>query len=89
MFASAGRALATLFDRDFLGLLLWSLVLAVIFFVVLFVGVEYGLQQLPTLGSPWVNRFLELAAPIVLLLSFVFLGGPVAAIVGSLFLDRI
>ncbi len=89
MFASARRALATLFDRDFLGLLFWTLVLAVVLFAVLFVGLEYGLQLLPTLGSIWVNRFLELAAPIVLLLSFFFLGAPVAAMVGSLFLDRI
>jgi len=89
MFASARRAFITLFDRDFLGLVCWTLVLTAILFVALFFGVEYGLKQLPTLGSVWVNRFLELAAPIVLVLSVFFLGAPVAAMVGSLFLDRI
>lgn len=89
MFASARRALATLFDRDFVGLVLWSLVLAAILFAALFVGLEYALAQLPALGSVWVNRFLELAAPFVLILAVVALGAPVAAMVGSFFLDRI
>lgn len=89
MFASAGRALATLFHRDFAGTLFWTLVLTVILFVALLAGIEYGLTRLPELGSPWVNRFLELAAPVVLILGIFFLGAPVAAMVGSLFLERI
>jgi CysZ protein len=55
----------------------------------LFVGIEIGLAHLPPLGSVWVNRFLELTAPLVLVLAVFFLGAPVAAIVGSLFMDRI
>jgi CysZ protein len=89
MFASARKAAAMLFDRDFAGLVFWTLLITAILFVALFVGVEYALSRLPTLGSIWVNRFLELAAPIILILAIFFLGTPVAAMVGSLFLDRI
>ena len=89
MFASARKAFAMLFDRDFAGMVFWTLVLTAILFVALFVGLEYGLSRLPELGSIWVNRFLELATPIVLILAIFFLGAPVAAIVGSLFLERI
>ena len=89
MFASVRKSFAMLFDRDFVGLVFWSLLLTAILFVVLFVGLEYGLSRLPELGSIWVNRFLELVAPIVLILAIFLLGAPVAAMVGSLFLDRI
>lgn len=89
MFASARKAAATLFDRDFAGMVFWSLVLTLVLFVALFAGVEYGLSRLPELGSVWVNRFLEAATPIVLLLAIFFLGAPVAAMVGSLYLERI
>jgi CysZ protein len=89
MFASAGKAVAMLFDRDFIGMVLWSLVLTAVLFVVLFVGIEYGLVHMPALGSPWVNRFLELATPILLVLAVFFLGTPVAAIFATIFLDRI
>src|SRR4051794_4388388 len=63
MFASAGRALSMLFDRRFLGLFAATLALTLALFVALFLGVEYLLWHLPPLGSIWVNRFLELAAP--------------------------
>jgi CysZ protein len=89
MFASVGKAAATLFDRDFIGMLLWTLLLTAFVFALLFVGIEIGLAHLPPLGSVWVNRFLELTAPLVLVLAVFFLGAPVAAIVGSLFMDRI
>lgn len=89
MFASVGKAAATLFDRDFIGMVLWSLLLTAGLFVLLFGGVEYSLAHLPPLGSIWVNRFLELATPLVLVLAIFFLGAPAAAIVGSLYLERI
>ncbi len=89
MFASVRKAAAMLFERDVAGLLFLSLVLTAILFVALFIGVEYALGQLPTLGSVWVNRFLEVAAPLILLFAVFFLGAPVAAMVGSLLLDRI
>lgn len=89
MFASAGKAVAMLFDRDFVGMVLWSLALTAVLFVLLFIGAEYWLTHLPPLGSPWVNRFLELATPILLLLAVFFLGAPVAAIFATIFLERI
>lgn len=89
MFASAGKAAAMLFDRDFLGIVLRSLLLTTALFIVLFVGVEYALAHLPPLGSIWVNRLLEVATPFLLILAIFFLGAPVAAIFGSLYLDRI
>ncbi|MEI9996119.1 MAG: EI24 domain-containing protein [Rhizomicrobium sp.] len=89
MFASLRRALGMLFDRDFRGLVLWTLVLTAALFVALLAGVEYGLARLPELGSPWVNRFLELIAPVALLLSVFVLGAPVAATIGAAFMERI
>jgi len=89
MFASVGKAAAMLLDRDFIGMVLWTLLLTALLFALLFFGIEYGLAHLPPLGSIWVNRFLELTAPFVLILAVFFLGAPVAAIVGSLYLDRI
>ncbi len=89
MFASLRKAAAMVFAREFAGLVFWSLAATAILFVVLFIGVEYALGALPTLGSVWVNRFLEIAAPLILFLAIFFLGAPVAAMVGWLFLDRI
>jgi CysZ protein len=89
MFASIGKAFAMLFDRDFRGLLFWSLVLTVLVFVGLLAGVEYALVAAPDLGARWVNWLLELAAPVALLFAIIVLGAPVAAAMGSIFLDRI
>ncbi|MEJ1967981.1 MAG: EI24 domain-containing protein [Rhizomicrobium sp.] len=89
MFASAARAASMLFDRRFAGIVLGTLALTAILFVALFAGVEYLLAHMPPLGSIWVNRFLELATPVILILAVFFLGAPVAAMVASLFLDRI
>ncbi|MEI9885593.1 MAG: EI24 domain-containing protein [Rhizomicrobium sp.] len=89
MFASARKAFATLLDRDFASMLFWTFVLTCVVFAAALGGIEYGLSRLPELGSIWVNRFLELAAPVALLLSVFVLGAPVAAVVGSLFLERI
>jgi CysZ protein len=89
MFASARKAAAMLFSRDFIGMFLRSVLFTAVLFVLLFVGIEYGLAHLPPLGSVWVNRFLELATPILLILAVFFLGAPVAAIFASLYLERI
>jgi CysZ protein len=89
MFASAGKAAAMLFDRDFVGIVFRSLLLTALLFVLLFAGIEYGLAHVPPLGSIWVNRVLEVATPLILILAVFFLGAPVAAIFGSLYLDRI
>ena len=90
MFASVGRALATLFDRRFVGLVLWTLVATAVLFVALFAGIEYVLFHMPPIaGYPQINTFLELATPFILILMVFLLGAPVAAMVGSLFIDGI
>src|SRR5580658_5618430 len=89
MFASLGRALGNFFDGTLKGVVLKSVGLTLLLFVVLFVGVEFGLHRLPTLGAPWVNQILELLTPVLLILLVFFLGAPVAAIFASLFLDRV
>jgi CysZ protein len=89
MFASIGRALSLIFDPVLIGVVAKALLLTIVLFVVLLVGVEYALHLLPTLGVPWVNRVLEILAPIFLLMGIFVLGGPVAALFGSLYLDRI
>jgi len=89
MFASIGRALGLIFDPVLTGVVAKALLLTIVLFVVLVVGVEYALHFLPTLGVPWVNRILEILAPILLLMGFFVLGGPVAALFGSLYLARV
>ena len=89
MFASLRKAANFLFDRTLSGVVLWSLLLTIVLYVILFVAVVYGVQHLPTLGAPWVNTFLDLVAPgLMILLPFV-LGAPVAAFFASLFLEEI
>ena len=79
MFASVGRAFATLFDRRFLGLVFWSLVATAILFIALFAGIEYLLFHMPPIaGRPWINEFLELATPVILILAIFLIGAPVA-----------
>ncbi len=89
MFASVGKAVATLFGRDFMGLLFWVLVASVLAFVALMVGLEYAIAQLPASVPAWLKALLEVAAPIAVVFLVIALGTPVAALVGSLFLDRI
>ena len=52
MFASAGKAVVMLFDRDFAGMVLRSLLLTLFLFVVLFGAVEYGLAHIDLSPSP-------------------------------------
>jgi CysZ protein len=89
MFASIGRALTLFFDPAFFGTVLKSVGLTLILFVALLAGVEYGLHLLPTLGNPTVNRILEWMAPVLMLIGLFAVGGPVAALFGSLYLDRV
>jgi len=89
MFASIGRALGLFFDPALFGIVLKSVGLTLVLFVALLAGVEYGLHLLPTLGSPTVNRILEFMAPVLMLIGLFAVGGPVAALFGSLYLDRI
>ena len=89
MFASLGRAASILFDRTASSVVLWSLLLTIALYGILFVAALYGVHHLPPLGAPWVNRFLDLAVPVFLLFLPFFLGAPVAAFFGSLFLEEI
>ncbi len=89
MFASLGRALGNFFDGTLKGVVLKSVALTVLLFTIAFIGLEMGLDHLPTLGSPWINAFLDLLAPVLLVLSMFFLGAPVAALFASLFLDQV
>ncbi|MEI9930644.1 MAG: EI24 domain-containing protein [Rhizomicrobium sp.] len=89
MFASMGRALGLFFDPAFFGVVLKSIGLTLLLFVLLLAGIEYGLHLLPTLGSPAVNRILEWMAPVLMFLGLIAVGGPVAALFGSLYLNRI
>jgi CysZ protein len=89
MFASARKAFAMIFDRAFLGVVLNALILTLLLFVLLFVGLQYALHYLPTLGWHWVNAAVDFLASILLIVVFVFLGAPVAAVFASFFLDGI
>jgi CysZ protein len=89
MFASLGRALASFFDPALWGMIVKALLLTIVLFVVIVVGIEYLLHFLPTLGAPWVNRTIEVLAPILTVLGLLAAGGPVAAMFASLYLDRV
>lgn len=88
MFASLGRAFGFLVDPALTGTALKALFLTIALFALVLAGVEYLLYVLPTLGYPWVNRLLEILAPVLLIIGIVTLGAPVAALFASLYLDR-
>jgi CysZ protein len=89
MFASLGKAVRLLFDRTLSGVVVRSLVITILLYVPLFVAAVYGVQHLPPLGAPWVNEFLDLAVPVLMLLLPFFVGAPVAAFFASLYLEEI
>src|SRR5579885_44681 len=89
MFASALAALKIVFDPAFRGVLLKSALLTLFFFAALFAGVETAIAHLPTLGWHWVNVLLEWLLPVLFVLLLAVLGAPVAALMGTFFLDEI
>jgi CysZ protein len=89
MFASARRAASLIFDPAFRGLTVRSALLTLFLFVAGLVATEYAISQLPVLGNPVVNHALELLAPILFVFLLGALGGPVTALFGSLYLDRL
>jgi len=89
MFASARRALGVIFDPRLRGLVLASLGLTALLFALGLVAAEMLIAQLPVLGSPAVNRALELLAPVLFVFLLGALGAPVAAFFGTFFLDRL
>lgn len=89
MLASLGRALRNLVDGRLFGTLLKSVGLTLVLFAALLILGEWALSALPALGSPWVNRVLEWLLPVLAVFGLILLGGPVAALFASLFLDGI
>ncbi len=89
MIASARKALHMIFDRAFFGVVVKSLLLTLLLFAVLFAGLQYGLHHLPEFRAHWLNEAVDWIASILFIVAFVFLGAPVAALFGSLFLDEI
>jgi len=89
LFASLAKAVGNFFDGTLRGVVLRSIGLTLLLFVLLFVGFEFALAHLPTLGATWVNHLIELLAPILFILMAGFFGAPVAAIFGAFFLDRV
>ena len=88
MFASIARAARQIFEPGLLGLLLRSAVLTLLLFLIGLAGAEFLIARLPVLGNPFVNRALELLAPVLFLFLLGLLGAPVAALFGTIFLDR-
>jgi CysZ protein len=89
MFASARKAAAIIADPAFFGVVLKALALTLLLFAVLFVGAQYGLHHLAIRHTPFLDAILAVAATLLLFLLVMFLGAPVAALFGSLFLDDI
>ena len=89
MFASVAKAAGLIFDPGFRGLTVRSVLLTLALFLAALMAVEYGISLLPVLGNPVVNRALELLAPILFVFLLGALGGPVTALFGSLYLDRL
>jgi CysZ protein len=89
MFASARKAAALIFDPFFRTLVIRSLLLTLLLFVAGLAALEYGISQLPVLGSPVVNEALAWLAPVLFIFALGLLGGPVAALFGSLFSDSL
>lgn len=89
MFASLGRAIATLFSPGFFGVILKSLVLTLALFVAAFLALQWGLHALPTLHWPWVNTLVNILSSLGLVVLLFIAGAPVAALFGSFFLDSV
>lgn len=89
MFASFGRALATIFNPAFFGVIVKAVVLTMALFVAAFLALQWGLAHLPTLHWPWLNWALNIIASLGLVALLFIAGAPVAALFGSFFLDGI
>ena len=88
MFASIARATRQIFEPALLGLLVRSAVLTLLLFLIGLAGAEFIISRLPVLGNPWVNKALEILAPVMFVFLLGLLGAPVAALVGTIFLDK-
>src|ERR1700679_193141 len=86
MFASVGKAVGMIFDPALFGVVLKSLALTLILFIVLFLGLQWGLHHVPPLHWPWLNTAMDWIASVDLVVLLVIVGAPVAALFGSFFL---
>jgi CysZ protein len=89
MFASARKALGMIFEPAFLGVVFKSFLLTLLLFGLMFVGVHYGLEHLPPLPWHWLNVAITWIGSLLLLVSLVLFGAPVAALFASLFLNGV
>jgi CysZ protein len=89
VFASLGKALGTIFDPGFFGVIVKAVVLTLALFVLAFLGLQWGLHYLPTFHQPWLNTAIKIVSSLGLVLLLFAAGAPVAALFGSFFLDGI
>src|SRR4051812_23448452 len=89
MFASARKAAGLIFDRAFLSVVLKAVALTILLFAILFAGAEYALYHLPIAHSAGLDAALSILGIILFFLLVMFLGGPVAALFASLFLEDV
>ncbi|MGD0864664.1 MAG: EI24 domain-containing protein [Rhizomicrobium sp.] len=89
MFASARKALGMIFEPAFLGVVFKSFLLTLALFGLMFAAVQYGIQHLPPLHWHWLNIAIGWIASLLVIVALFFLGGPVAALFGSLFLNGV
>ncbi|HXM00897.1 MAG TPA: EI24 domain-containing protein [Rhizomicrobium sp.] len=89
MFASVGKAVGMIFDPALFGVVLKSLALTLILFIVLFLGLQWGLHHVPPLHWPWLNTAIDWIASLALVVLLFIVGAPVAALFGTFFLGGV
>ncbi len=89
MLKSAILAVGDLMSKDFQGVLLKSIGLAVALFILIFAGVEALFWFLQFLPWTWAQDLLAVAAGLGLIVLFFFLMAPVTALFAGLYLDDI
>jgi CysZ protein len=89
VFASLGKAIGMIFDPALFGVIVKAVLLTVILFVLLFLGLQWGLHHLPVLHWPWLNTTIDWIASLALVVLLFIVGAPVAALFGSFFLDDV
>jgi CysZ protein len=78
-----------IFDPAFFSVIAKAVLLTLVLFVVLFLGLQWGLHHLPTLRWPWLNTTIDWVASLALVVLLFIVGAPVAALFGSFFLDDV
>ena len=78
-----------IFEPAFLGVVFKSFLLTLLLFGLMFAAMQYGLQHLPPLPGHWLGVAINLIASLLVVLAFLFLGAPVAALFASLSLNGV